>query len=591
MYLINRTNAAEIYITKREGTMAITDDLATGINRGFYKVIEREKKIVPVLFAGKQVVISSPDKRSITTASDSSENHEEARNLYSLYERDIKPQLESIKKLQKEAETEERLLQKLDPKSRDELETNHVKNLARANYQTYKNLAGQYPSEQLEALADNVDAADAISDYIANKSSQTKGLKLFVDKLIDAKLDSTFKKMPPEKRSRIQQEFIQITTKQFPQEHQPILEATIARSGESKDYFENDLNPIVKQLAKTNTHSPKRLFPTTIPKGKLFNFINTSTLKNNKQNKADKDQWYFVNNKGEPMRWSKTADTFHNTDIQNAVENFELYQNELLPYSHLNANEFSIDKDAPLELDTLTKKQAYWEKRLKKAVSDKGHIYGQKLERDNPNLTDLSNESRPMKIGEHWSSLYGDEWVVAYEEMEKNTESTKEITTNLLNIALTCYEQSKKLSNMGLMQDINSMLKSAKLSNEQQKEYESEWKAWLGHFESSSVIEKSIDSVATEVAKQLQIKPGPELKSYINKCAKLCHTMVRTNPPLVLETINKGDPIDRNRFNLYNTSGKKTDYAVWPALCLYEKGPILSKGSVQPLEESQIKKK
>ena len=43
----------------------------------------------------------------------------------------------------------------------------------------------------------------------------------------------------------------------------------------------------------------------------------------------------------------------------------------------------------------------------------------ERLRKDNPNLTDLSDANRPTKLAEKHSELYDNEWTDAFEELQK----------------------------------------------------------------------------------------------------------------------------------------------------------------------------
>ena len=49
---------------------------------------------------------------------------------------------------------------------------------------------------------------------------------------------------------------------------------------------------------------------------------------------------------------------------------------------------------------------------------------GEKLRKGNPTIMDLGNPNRPVKIGEAWGSLYTDEWMDAYEDIDKRCKET-----------------------------------------------------------------------------------------------------------------------------------------------------------------------
>lgn len=56
------------------------------------------------------------------------------------------------------------------------------------------------------------------------------------------------------------------------------------------------------------------------------------------------------------------------------------------------------------------------------------HMAGAKLKDNNPNITDLSDPNRPLKVAEQFSELYDKEWTNALESLTKaKTEETASI--------------------------------------------------------------------------------------------------------------------------------------------------------------------
>lgn len=62
-------------------------------------------------------------------------------------------------------------------------------------------------------------------------------------------------------------------------------------------------------------------------------------------------------------------------------------------------------------------------------------VAGAKLTHDNPNITDLSDPNRPIKIGEQYSELYDNAWTDAFEKLTgESKKSDRESTQILLDI-------------------------------------------------------------------------------------------------------------------------------------------------------------
>ena len=68
---------------------------------------------------------------------------------------------------------------------------------------------------------------------------------------------------------------------------------------------------------------------------------------------------------------------------------------------------------------------------------------GEKLTKDNPAITDLSDTNRPTKLGEMYSELYDNEWTNAFDGLtnaghtEKDAIDTLYLTLLVDNISIT----------------------------------------------------------------------------------------------------------------------------------------------------------
>ncbi|KAJ8297679.1 hypothetical protein KUTeg_024210 [Tegillarca granosa] len=94
-------------------------------------------------------------------------------------------------------------------------------------------------------------------------------------------------------------------------------------------------------------------------------------------------------------------------------------------------------------------------------------------------------------------------------------------------------------------------------------------------FESSSSIDELF----------LLFDKTPFTKQFARRCAHLCWLMRIRDPKIhmVYDLESKKDDFNNEMFRYYTRTGKHMDYLVWPALFLYENGPLLSKGVAQAL--------
>ena len=75
-----------------------------------------------------------------------------------------------------------------------------------------------------------------------------------------------------------------------------------------------------------------------------------------------------------------------------------------------------------------------------------------------------------------------------------------------------------------------------------------------------------------------------ELKPYIKKSIYVSWMMCIHTPPMAIHTSYPGDAFDTRLYKQYTLNGPYVDYIVWPALLLYEHGPVICKGVAQGKE-------
>ena len=81
----------------------------------------------------------------------------------------------------------------------------------------------------------------------------------------------------------------------------------------------------------------------------------------------------------------------------------------------------------------------------------------------------------------------------------------------------------------------------------------------------------------------------PKTIEFARKCVELCWIMAVHDPPLVFGSLpQRRDQFNADLFREFTKSGTTIDFPVWPVLHLYDKGPVLSKGVVEPIKESLI---
>lgn len=59
---------------------------------------------------------------------------------------------------------------------------------------------------------------------------------------------------------------------------------------------------------------------------------------------------------------------------------------------------------------------------------------GDRLTDNNPNIADLSDKNRPVKLAERYCELYDNQWTDAYDVLEKRFEREQHIIESLFEI-------------------------------------------------------------------------------------------------------------------------------------------------------------
>ncbi|XP_063413433.1 uncharacterized protein LOC134695889 [Mytilus trossulus] len=217
------------------------------------------------------------------------------------------------------------------------------------------------------------------------------------------------------------------------------------------------------------------------------------------------------------------------------------------------------------------------------ALTRLSEVMGSKLRDNNPAITDLNDTNRPMKLGDQFSELYENEWTDAYSELEDSKKLTEiEIIEILIKILKEIYETC--------LADVSQQLSGHRSAVH-----------GLSDDEIEGFIKAVKDSIKTNASKYIPLllkKIASDSSScktvvqyrdcclaYIENCVNLCYYITVQDPPMVIDFV-PGHIFDKQSWKEYTRSGTEVEYVVWPALYLYKGGPIMSKGVVQPKENT-----
>ncbi|XP_052280107.1 uncharacterized protein LOC127877853 isoform X2 [Dreissena polymorpha] len=210
----------------------------------------------------------------------------------------------------------------------------------------------------------------------------------------------------------------------------------------------------------------------------------------------------------------------------------------------------------------------------------------------NPDIADLSDPNRAMKLSDKFGALYDDAWTDAFEDLtDKQKQKPNEAIQFLLESLKECWGMCKKEAEKWMnslqsvflhpVQDIDAISKmqggkpAVRLGSKDQR-----------------VIRDACRKIAPTVGVVvnqcfiMKMKKSQKLSDdclkYLEGCIDVCWLMALAEPPLYIDfNIKKGDRLDPHRHTAHSESGDTVQFLVWPPLYNAEEGGgLLSKGTV-----------
>ncbi|XP_033742796.1 uncharacterized protein LOC117329155 [Pecten maximus] len=230
-------------------------------------------------------------------------------------------------------------------------------------------------------------------------------------------------------------------------------------------------------------------------------------------------------------------------------------------------------------------------------------VAGNKLRDNNPDITDLSDPNRPMKLAEKVSELYDNEWTNAMENLENDMEEKDAIEVLLdivTNVFKTCEEigdaQTDYISNLELplavpdIDDLRDVAKSSLLNKGKLAKLPTEITKPLKDYRKTSSL--TVSPLLFEVMKSrlqtqyhLNDKTIKACEQFIKETVLYVWMMRVQDPPVHIEwEFSHGEKFDHDRLRSYTKGGDSVDYVVWPILYLHKGGPMLAKGVAQGMK-------
>ncbi|XP_062620659.1 uncharacterized protein LOC134282254 [Saccostrea cucullata] len=280
----------------------------------------------------------------------------------------------------------------------------------------------------------------------------------------------------------------------------------------------------------------------------------------------------YVYNKG--SRQNIRSQTVENSEVQQQMRSInEIQNNKLMEENEKLKESVNQQKQQIEELTT----------RLSRYAS-------QQLTQGNPNIADLSDKNRPTKIGEKFALVYDDQWSEAFEALKEEGKTEETVVTELANLVQECYkfsDETKDKMRHELMKRtaevIRNPLPSSLSIAEELKDVQLTGSNAILNDLLKKYGEQSVKSLKMAFRKQKEgYTRDKRLTDYLDILVELTWNMVLQDPPMALNFAKNGDKIDEKSFKHYSKKGNIVLLCVWPALHLYNGGPIVSKGFILP---------
>ncbi|XP_061185247.1 uncharacterized protein LOC133193313 [Saccostrea echinata] len=263
------------------------------------------------------------------------------------------------------------------------------------------------------------------------------------------------------------------------------------------------------------------------------------------------------------------------------IENGETQQQKQLRVEHMKL----IEENEKLKETVREQKQ-----QTEELTTRLSRYASQQLTQGNPNIADLSDKNRPTKIGEKFSLVYDDQWSEAFEALKVGGKTEETVVTELANLVKECYkfsdETKDKMRNELVKRTaevIRNPLQSSLSTAEEPKDVNLTGSNAIFNDFLKKYGEQSVKSLQKAFRKQKESYTlDKRLTDYLDILVELTWNMVLQDPPMTLNFAKNGEKINEKSFKHYSKKGNVALVCVWPALHLYNGGPIVSKGFILP---------
>ncbi|XP_071126600.1 protein BCAP-like [Mytilus edulis] len=293
----------------------------------------------------------------------------------------------------------------------------------------------------------------------------------------------------------------------------------------------------------------------------------------------------------EELQFEKDTLAKAQIEIQKKNEELESLSNELITSSDFNerkSRECESLKDQFVQMQKELKQKNEELDDLRNRLSS---LSASKLDGD-PNITDLGDPNRPLKLVERYQQLYDNLWTDIFDEL---TDSYHDVDNSA---------EREKMAAMEIMSIFERVLQFCKhLVEDQEKTIISSLTCCSE--ENLYAVNSSIDistirnirrSIAQKVLPsivELYIRQNEQeftglMKDFAEECIAICWLTQVQDPPMAFEfNYDHGVQLDKDLMREFTVSGDIVDYVVWPTMRLTSDGPVMVKSVVQPIKKKR----
>ncbi|XP_021356607.1 uncharacterized protein LOC110452422 isoform X2 [Mizuhopecten yessoensis] len=238
-----------------------------------------------------------------------------------------------------------------------------------------------------------------------------------------------------------------------------------------------------------------------------------------------------------------------------------------------------------------TKAKLHQAKKDKTSLEDKMRKMAKdKLTHKNPVSRDMTDPNQTQKLAAKYGELYENEWIDAMHKLysEKGEREKIDLLSAILKF---CYSECERIadSQLSQLELVCFCLQSSYKQQEKLPEGSEAIKRNLldaQHGASNFTKMAVVDIAKASLVKEKHLKDkAMQILLFTESCIEICWSMVTRHPRIFLfwPDVSKEKKINFEMFQAYTRSGDTVEYGVWPAMLLYKDGPLLRKGTVQPV--------